>query len=161
MDFRIKERSAWKKMQIKTNQKGVTLVSLVLYVIALTIVVAIMTTMSTYFYTNIGGVLHTPKYLAEFNKFTMFFVTDVKGYSSATVTSDTIQFENGPTYKYQDGEIYRNDLKIAEYIMDCDFSMWQYTVNSFSKNIINVNLKIGESEEEYFIQDIDFTLKYW
>ena len=40
-------------MQIKTNQKGVTLVSLVLYVIALTIVVAIMTTMSTYFYTNI------------------------------------------------------------------------------------------------------------
>ena len=148
-------------MQIKTNQKGVTLVSLVLYVIALTIVIAIMTTISTYFYTNIGGVLHTPKYLAEFNKFNMFFVTDVKDYSSATVTSDTIEFENGPTYKYQDGVIYRNDLIIAEYVMDCNFTMWPYTVNSFSKNIITVNLKIGEDEEESLTQDIDFTLKYW
>lgn len=148
-------------MQMKTNQKGVTLVSLVLYVIALTIVIAIMTTISTYFYTNIGGVLHTPKYLAEFNKFNMFFVTDVKDYSSATVTSDTIEFENGPTYKYQDGVIYRNDLIIAEYVMDCNFTMWPYTVNSFSKNIITVNLKIGEDEEESLTQDIDFTLKYW
>ncbi len=148
-------------MQMKTNQKGVTLVSLVLYVIALTIVIAIMTTISTYFYTNIGGVLHTPKYLAEFNKFNMFFVTDVKDYSSATVTSDTIEFENGPTYKYQDGVIYRDDLIIAEYVMDCNFTMWPYTVNSFSKNIITVNLKIGEDEEESLTQDIDFTLKYW
>ena len=148
-------------MQMKTNQKGVTLVSLVLYVIALTIVIAIMTTISTYFYTNIGGVLHTPKYLAEFNKFNMFFVTDVKDYSSATVTSDTIEFENGPTYKYQDGVIYRDDLIIAEYVMDCNFTMWPYTVNSFSKNIITVNLKIGENEEESLTQDIDFTLKYW
>ena len=148
-------------MQIKTNQKGVTLVSIVLYVVALTIVVAIMTTVSTYFFTNIGGVLHTPKYLSEFNKFTMFFVTDTKDYSSANVTSNTIVFEDGPTYKFQDGAIYRNDLKIAEYIMDCNFTMSPYIINSFSKNIINVNLKIGESEEEFFMQNIDFTLKYW
>ena len=61
-------------MQIKTNQKGITLPSLVAYISILMIVIAAMTTMSTFFYKNISGVVDTPKYLSEFNKFSMFFV---------------------------------------------------------------------------------------
>ena len=88
-------------MQIKTNQKGITLTSLVAYISVMMIVIATMTTISTFFYSNISEVVDTPKYLSEFNKFTMFFVTDIKNYRNANVTSNTIEFEGGPTYKYQ------------------------------------------------------------
>lgn len=149
-------------MQIKTNQKGITLTSLVIYILALSIVMAAMTTMSTYFYGNIGEVLDTPKYLGEFNKFTMFFVADIKNYSSATVTDATIEFENGPTYTFKDGAIYRNDLRIAEYIMKCTFTEEEpYKVGTMSKNIINVNMQIGKSDNRSVMQDVDFTLRYW
>ena len=125
------------------------------------IVIAAMTTMSTFFYKNISGVVDTPKYLSEFNKFSMFFVADIKNYSNANVTSNTIEFENGPTYKYQGNAIYRNDVKIAEYIMSCDFTLSQYNVDTTSKNIINVNMQIGKTAEKSVQENVDFVLKYW
>ena len=148
-------------MQIKTNQKGITLPSLVAYISILMIVIAAMTTMSTFFYKNISGVVDTPKYLSEFNKFSMIFVADIKNYTNANVTSNTIEFENGPTYKYQGNAIYRNDVKIAEYIMSCDFTLSQYNVDTTSKNIINVNMQIGKTAEKSVQENVDFVLKYW
>ena len=129
---------------------------------ALTIVMAAMTAMSTYFYDNIGEVLDTAKYVGEFNKFTMFFVADIKNYSSATVTDTTIEFENGPTYVFKNGGIYRNDFKIADYIMSCTFTEEEpYKVGTISKNIINVNMQIGKNENRSVAQNVDFTLRYW
>lgn len=148
-------------MQIKTSQKGITLTSLVAYIAILMIVIAAMTTMSTFFFKNINGVIDTPKYLSEFNKFSMFFVTDIKNYSNANVTSNTIEFENGPTYKYQGNAIYRNDIKIAEYIMNCNFTLSQYNVDTISKNIINVDMQIGKTTEKSVQENVDFVLKYW
>ena len=81
--------------KLKKSNKGVTLTSLVIYVFALTIVMAAMTTMSTFFYTRIADVLDTPKYLAEFNKFTMFFVTDIKNYNNAKCRLQSPQLGTG------------------------------------------------------------------
>ena len=143
-------------MQIKTNQKGITLTSLVAYISVMMIVIATMTTISTFFYSNISEVVDTPKYLSEFNKFTMFFVTDIKNYRS-----NTIEFEGGPTYKYQGNAIYRNDVKIAKYVMNCNFTLSQYNVDSKSKNIINVDMQIGKNAEKSVQKNVDFVLKYW
>ena len=148
-------------MQIKTNQKGITLTSLVEYISVMMIVIATMTTISTFFYSNISEVVDTPKYLSEFNKFTMFFVTDIKNYRNANVTSNTIEFEGGPTYKYQGNAIYRNDVKIAKYVMNCNFTLSQYNVDSKSKNIINVDMQIGKNAEKSVQKNVDFVLKYW
>ena len=82
------------------NQKGITLAALVVYISVMTIVIATVTVISTFFYDRIGDVVVTPKYAAEINKFMMFFAVDVKDYSSATVTDTTIQFDNGPTYTF-------------------------------------------------------------
>ena len=149
-------------MNIKTNEKGITLTSLVIYVLAFSIVMGVMTTISVFFYGNVGKANNTPKYLGEFNKFTMFFVADIKNYNSATVTSTTREFENGPTYIFKDEAIYRNDIKIAKYIMNCTFTAEEpYKVGTVSKNIINVNMKIGKNDNNYVTQNVDFTLRYW
>lgn len=143
------------------NQKGITLTSLVIYILVFTIIIGVMTTISTFFYSGIGEVVDTPKYLAEFNKFSMFFVADVKNYNNATVTDNTIQFEGGPTYSYDGAYIYRNDTPICRYIMNCTFTSKTYNVNNTTKNLINVNMQIGKNDEKSVTKNIDFTLRYW
>ena len=143
------------------NQNGITIASLVIYIAIFTLVIGIMTTISTFFYSGIGEVVDTPKYLAEFNKFSMFFVTDVKNYNSATVSENKIQFENGPTYSYDGTYIYRNEKMICRNIMNCVFTSKTYNVNTTTKNLINVSMQIGKNDEESITKNVDFTLKYW
>ena len=97
----------------------------------------------------------------EFNKFAMFFTTDVKNYNTATVSGDTLELTGGPVYKYQDNSIYRNDVVIAENILECNFTLSTYEVDTTSKNIVNVNMQIGESAEDSINESVDFTLRYW
>lgn len=146
--------------RIKT-QKGVTLAALTVYLTVFIMIIGIVTTISTHFYSGIGEVVDAPKYLSEFNKFAMFFVTDVKNYKKANVTDTTIVFEDGPTYTYKDGHIYRNDVEIAKNIMNCTFTPKEYEVNNITKNLINVNLKIGKNDKKSIEKNIDFTLRYW
>lgn len=143
------------------SERGITIAALTVYILIFTILIGVMTTISTFFFTNVGKVVDTPKYLSEFNKFSMFFVVDIKNYSKATITDNTVSFENGPTYKYQNGYIYRDDTPICKYIMNCKFIEKQYNVNSVTKTIINVDLQIGKNENKSVKKNIDFTLRYW
>lgn len=145
----------------KKSEKGVTLAALTIYIIIFGLLIGVMTTISTFFYSNIGDVVDTPRYVSEFNKFSMFFVTDIKNYSKANVTQNTIQFEEGPTYKFENNSIYRNDVQIAKYILNCSFSLKQENVNSITKNIINVDMQIGRNADKSTTRNIDFTLRYW
>lgn len=143
------------------NEKGVTLTSLVVYVIIFAMIVGVMTTISAYFYSNIRGVIDTPRYISEINKFIMFFGADVKNYSEAIVTDTAIRFVGGPIYQYQNNMIYRDGVVISKYVINCKFTLSEYTVNSVTKNIINVNTQIGRNNEDSSTKSIDFTLKYW
>ena len=143
------------------NNKGITLTALVIYLIVFVLIIGIMTTISTFFFKNIRNVMYTPKYGTEFNKFAMFFVVDVKNYSEAKVSDNKIEFENGPIYRYIDNTIYRDDVAIANKILDCTFTAKVYNVKETTKNLINVNMQIGTNPEKSVTRDIDFTLRYW
>ena len=148
-----------KKMK---NNRGITLLSLIVYIIIFALIIGVMTTISSFFYGNTKEIINEPKHISEFNKFTMFFAIDVKNYEQATVSNNTIKFSEDLVYKYENNCIYRNDLLIAQNILDCKFSLnTPYKVNSVTKNIVNVYMKIGQSEDKCFEENIDFTLKYW
>ena len=147
-------------MKLKNN-KGITLLALTVYIAIFMLIIATMTTISTFFFNNINDGINIHEYVVEFNKFVMFFVADVKNYDSAIVTDNQIQFNNGPVYKYQNGIIYRNDIKIAKNVLKCIFTPNHYNVNNITKNIINVDLQIGKNNGDIFNKNIDFTLKYW
>lgn len=147
-------------MRLKNN-KGITLLALTIYIFIFTLIIGVMTTISSFFYGRVYDVVDAPKHVSEFNKFVMFFSTDIKNYNSANVTNTTIDFENGPKYKYQNNKIYRNDVLIAKDILECNFLLKQHNVNTITKNIINVDLKIGKENKSTLNKNIDFTLKYW
>ena len=59
------------------SQKGVSLISLTIYVIVMTIVIGIVAIVSTYFYSNIGSNKDTISSLAQYTSFNAFFVDEV------------------------------------------------------------------------------------
>lgn len=147
--------------KIDKSENGITLVALTIYITIFTMVIGIITTVSTFFYSRIGEVVVNPKYLSEFNKFVMFFSLDIKNYNEATVVENTIKFSDDLVYRYQDNCIYRNDTLIAKNILSCEFNLKTYTVDTVTKNIISVNFKIGKNNKNFIEKSIDFTMKYW
>ena len=143
------------------SEKGVTLLSLVIYMIIFTMVLGILTVISNYFYKNIYQVKETPKYISEFNKFSMFFVNDVKSNNDIeSITSTTLEFKDGTKYKFENNKIYRDEKEIAKYIRNFTFTLSEYKVDATTKKIINVNTEIGTTKEKVD-RNIDFVLRYW
>lgn len=142
------------------SENGVTLTALVIYIAIATILISAMGLLSSYFYSNMKLIKTDSNYVVEYNKFNMFFVQDVKSNTTADVTTDSITFENGTKYQYKDRRIYRNDKEIATNIKSAVFSQETYEVDGTNKNIIVVNLNIGEDDKSY-VKQIEYVLRYW
>ena len=147
---------------VKSN-KGVTLIILVIYIILLTIVVGFLSLISSNFYTNVKYIQDQGKYIAEFNKFNMYFIEDVKNNSNIyTLKDNRIVFEDGTEYIYKsspDKGIYRNDVKICRNVEYCSFSKSEIQQNNTDKIIITVKMIIDSSE--LFETSTDYVLRYW
>ena len=160
------------------DEKGVTLLALVIYIIVSTIIISIIAFISSNFFTNLDIVKNQDKYAVEFNKFNMFFVNDVKNNKSAEVEPTKITFADGTVYELKGTKIYRNDAEIAKRIESAQFSEDSYTVPNTKvevvKKIIKVHLTIGRTfDEDSLTKDVDekayqkldktieYVLKYW
>ena len=143
------------------SEKGVTLTALVVYIVIFIIILTMVSVISASFYKNVGKLQESPKYITEFNKFGMFFVTDVKENTDInSVTSTSLEFADGTKYVYENSSIYRNGEKIAKNVKNFSFTKSDYTVDNFTKKIINVNAEFGNSQVSVK-RNIDFVLKYW
>lgn len=142
------------------SDKGVTLIALVIYIAVFTIVVSTMALLSSYFYNNMHLIKDDASYVVEYNKFNMFFIQDVKHNSTATIENNVIKFEDGTIYEYKSNSIYRNDKEIAANVKSATFNLKTYKVENTTKNLILVNLNIGEGEKEYQ-KEIEYVLRYW
>lgn len=151
----------YKNIKTVKSQKGVTLTALVIYIIVFTVVISIMSVISNYFFRNIGVIKNSPKYTIEFNKFSMFFVSDMKRNSAITsITSTSIEFADGTKYVYKSNRIYRNGEVVAKYVKSFTFTESDYVVDEVTKKIVNVNTSIG-NEAETIDRNVDFVLRYW
>ena len=120
-----------------------------------------MSFVSNYFFENVGQIKDSPKYVSEFNKFSMFFVADVKRNTTLISCSDTeLEFADGTKYIYKDNAVYRNDAKIAQYFKKFSFKQSEYTQNSFTKTTVIVKAELG-NETNKMERQIEFVLKYW
>lgn len=147
---------------MKSN-KGITLLSLIIYIISLTLVISILSIVSKFFYSNTQNIMDKGKYISEFNKFNMYFIEDVKNNKQTySVTDNEIIFADGTVYTFngqEDNGIYRNKVKICKNISYCSFSKNEIQVDGIQKNIIKVNIVIEGSKT--FSAQNEYVLKYW
>ena len=145
------------------NEKGITLMTLIIYIIGICLVIGMLATISDVFYTNIDYIKDNSKYISEYNKFNMYFIEDVKNNKNTyRVTDNEILFEDGTIYTYvadNDKSIYRNKVKICTNIAYCKFSKTEPIINSVVKKVINVHMVIEGSK--LFETSNEYVLKYW
>lgn len=149
------------------SQKGVTLISLTIYISVVLIAIGILTVVSTNLQTSIKDVNNKGTEIAEINKFNMYFLKEVKKQENKIeeITTNSIKFATGNTYIYDDQkkEIYlqKEDslIKIAGNIDKCQF----VKEIENDKTIIKVTIKAKNTEErtnEYVLNNKEFNLNY-
>lgn len=143
------------------SERGITLTALILYVVVAMVTVTAIAGLSSFFVSNMNEVKEQEKYAPEFNKFSMFFIGDVKNNKTAEVTTNQVTFEDGTVYQYRESEkaVYRNDTKITEKVDSFSFVSSTEQISSTIKQIINVKMSIGGKVN--LKNGIDYTLRYW
>ena len=129
------------------SQKGITLSSLTIYVIAMVIVVATIATITNYFYRNINGLSNKTNASKEYTSFSSYFVSEVNNRENAVlkVSDDKseIIFSSGNQFKYtkKDGSstgiVYFNKAIICREVESCQFSFDK------DRNTVDVTMKIS------------------
>lgn len=113
------------------SQKGITLISLTIYVIVMAIVVGVVAIISTFFYSNMDNTTQDLDPITEYTKFNSFFSDEVNHSNIKVLDCGTT--ENGQNYIVFDNEvqytfipenqgIYRNQVKIAKGVNNCTFT---------------------------------------
>lgn len=145
------------------QNKGITLISLIITIIAMTIVVSTLAIITNSFYRNINYVEENSKYIGEYNKFNAYFIEDIKkNMDVQEITDNKIVLDDGTVYTYvgeSDNSLYRNKVKICSNIVSCKFTKSTITVSSVQKNIITVEMTLKDSKN--FETKNDYVMKYW
>ena len=149
------------------KESGITLVTLIVYLMIVSAILAALTNLSSHVYKNIGKLGSENLSAEEFNKFNGNFIKSVKSIKQSTVTNNnqnvTIVFDDGTTYNYINGEnsIYKNKIKIAKNINY--FTADVQNINN--KNVIQVQIGTGKKDTAVgnndFGKTINYVLKYW
>ncbi len=129
------------------NEKGITLITLILYVILMTFVVALISAVSSSFYASVNEFDHESESAVAFSKFNMYFVNDIKR-DDVSIVENTDTYivlsypaEDGNTeevveYSVQNRALYRNKVKICDDVEEISISVKE-------DKIIEINIKIG------------------
>lgn len=127
------------------NNHGVTITSLIVYVIAMLIVIGIIANLTSFFYTNVFNLEDESANISEISKFNMYFLEEVKNpnNSIAQINENSITFVTGNTFIFQDNSIYLNNIRICENIKNLNFTKEEIN----SKDVINVLITVGDNME--------------
>lgn len=121
------------------TEKGVTLTSLIIYIVAMLITVATIATMTKYFYGNLDNLTDRNKVSKNYTSFNSYFTTDVNEQGNEVLYSEEsmLVFTNGNQYTFKDNGIYMNKINICNNVNSCTFE-----VDNTEKTKITVKINI-------------------
>lgn len=142
------------------SQKGITLISLTIYVIVMALVVGVVAIISTFFYSNMSDTTQDLNPITEYTKFNSFFSDEVNHENIKILDCGTtdngqnfIAFDNGVSYTFIPANqgIYRNQVKIASGVTNCTFTR---NVKN-GKDVVQVIFEAGNRRREttYTLKD--------
>lgn len=131
------------------QNRGITLISLMIYIIGMLIVIGIISTLTSFFYKNIDISNIQENVTGQYTKFSSIFAYEINKENNKVIECKILD-ENGfkisyiifssgnqYTFKKENNAIYKNEIKVCENVEDCDFSY----IYVDSKYKIKVNFK--------------------
>lgn len=138
------------------KDNGITLISLVMYIILTIIVISALTIISSNFRNNIGNMNTETMQETEFDKLNLQMLKETKTDNNVIEKNETdstkLVFSNENTYTYNENDkaIYLNDnIKIADHIENCLFNVEE--INDKQKLTITVNINGNTKVMEYIL----------
>lgn len=128
------------------SQKGITLISLTIYVIVLVMVIAMISVISSYFFSHMNKATASINPLTEYTKFDTFFTEEINHENRKVLEckEDYIVFDDGVQYSFipENRGVYRNSVKVCKDVKSCTFQ--NKILNG--KEAVVVNLQIGTAK---------------
>lgn len=144
------------KLKFLTSTKGITLTRLVIYIIAMTIIMATISSITIYFYKNTNLIQSTTDNSSNLTRFNMYFTNDIKEEKNKVELQEkgkkiilTRSSSEQIAYTIAGDGIYRNKVKICNDIQEGTTFELQEIYNetkTIHKTKIIVNIKIGETQ---------------
>ena len=156
------------------KEQGITLISLIVYVILLTFIVAAISSITSSFYANINNFDNESESAVAYSKFNMYFLNDIKrkdakieeAHNDYIILSYIKSDENSEPdegisvsgdetinveYLVQNNILYRNKVKICE---DVESILIEADEQN---NTVKIKMKIGDYEKTttYVLEHID------
>lgn len=137
------------------NNKGITLVTLVIYIVVMLISISLMGIINNNFYANNKGIYENVQDVLEFNKFNTYFLKEIKKKNNSVEkiqkneNENYILFSNGNSFKKNADIIYYNNIKICENVEDITFEEKDENIIKVTLDFINFGKTI-----EYKIESI-------
>lgn len=129
------------------SQKGITLISLTVYVFVMIIVVGVIAVVTGTFMKSLKENDFYNDPIAEYTTFNSYFTeeTNKKGVQITDCKDDYIIFDNNVQYSFipENKGIYRNKVKICWDIDECKFSQTEEN----GKTIVTVEFKAGGQDK--------------
>lgn len=97
------------------KQKGITLMSLVIYIIVMMIVLVTLMSIVNKFNENNQAIQADTKDIVEFNKFNTYFLKEIKSINNKIdeINDNYILFSSGNSFNFIENAIYYNNIKIC------------------------------------------------
>lgn len=138
------------------QEKGITLTSLVIYIIAMLIVITIMSSVSLMFYRNTEQLSTNTEDILEYSNFNHYFINEIKSANNEVdrISNDGsyILFASGNSFSFKNNSIYFNTIEVAKNVQSATFSQ----PDSNHKEIVKVKVVLNgyENEMNYKIEEI-------
>lgn len=140
------------------SEKGITILSLTVYVVVMTVVIAVTARVSTFLFKNMDQTEKVDA-LTQYTTFSSYFTEEVNTPNIKILECEEnyVAFDNGVQYSYnaENKGIYRGQVKICSDIEKCTF---EQGVNKNGYATIKVTVKALNDEVENR-EPIVYTLK--
>lgn len=135
------------------SEKGITLTSLIIYIIAMLVVVSTIAVMTKYFYGNLNYLTNKNQASKEYTSFNSYFTDEINAQENSVIYCEEsiIIFNSGNQYTFKDNSIYMNKINICNNVESCQFiyddadkTKVTVKINIAGKNYNNVYTLKGE-----------------
>lgn len=138
------------------SQKGITLSSVIIYIIAMSIVVGSIATLTRYFYGNIDTMTDRTDATEQHTEFNSYLTKEVNTNGNSvlvnlidTQNKNIIAFSSGNQFKFTDNAIYFNKIQLCSNVTSCTFD-YDETNNKIT---VEMQIKGKKFKNEYTLQN--------
>ena len=141
------------------NTKGITLVSLVIYVVIMLMLIAIIAVFKNNIDKNIDSMGEYTSLVPQINKVHMYMLDEVNIKDNKVLKRNSsgsyIEFSSGNSYMFSDGSLYKNSVEVLSDIIGGSFQV--ETENNNEVLYVNLSLddKLQNKQLKYVIKHLD------